>query len=91
MMLSTIAGQCVFYVCPFLLGGAGGVCYALYNRFRLRNKIRRRAGALWDLFFWLVMLVAVYAYLLLTVHGEFRLSVAFVLFLGAFASTRIKK
>jgi hypothetical protein len=73
------------------LGGVGGLCFEFYRWLRLRNKIRRKAGALWDLLFWLVMLIAVYAYLLLTVRGEFRLSVVTVLFLGAFTLRRIKK
>jgi hypothetical protein len=89
-MLS-IAGQCLFYVCTFLVGGVGGLCFEFYQWLRLRNKIRRKAGALWDLLFWFVMLAAVYGYLLLTVQGEFRLSVVSVLFLGAFALRRIKK
>jgi hypothetical protein len=89
-MLS-VAGQCLFYVCTFLLGGVGGLCFEFYRRLRLRNKIRRKAGVLWDLLFWLVMLIAVYGYLLATVRGEFRLSVALVLFLGAFTLRRIKK
>jgi hypothetical protein len=90
MTMLSVAGQCLFYVCTFLLGILGGLCFEFYQRLRRRGKIRGKTGAFWDLVFWLIMLAVVYGYLLLTVRGEFRLSVAVVLFLGAFTLRRIK-
>jgi spore cortex biosynthesis protein YabQ len=80
-MLSTL-GQSAFLLGTFLLGCAGGLCFDIYRFMRRRYRYRKWMGAFGDMLFWGVMLVLVYGYLLITVHGEFRLSTICALFLG---------
>jgi len=82
--MQSVKAQILFLSMTTGVGWIGGLIYDIYSfAFRLRRPRGWRLW-LWDISFWLLMLILTYGFLLKTVWGEFRLSILFALALGVF-------